>query len=224
MINFRQKEYSSNEYDAMRSLYVELMRGDCRLRVEIIDRSQLIPILRGNNVVIERFVIVPVGRQDKFRMYLKIGGRAKMPDQVRLTSRTEYRKFGSMKVDFNASANWPGGNNNDNNNQQSNSGNNQNQGGHNNPKKQQKKFSEVLLQKEFEKKKKQNNGPKPFATMGLPLFIDLDYQVNKLLGEALVYDKNSRTLVLEFDSIRDAINALNVLPFGINYKLYLLDD
>ncbi len=213
MINFRQKEYSSNEYDAMRSLYVELMRGDCRLRVEIIDRSQLIPILRGNNIVIERFVVVPIGRRDKFRMYLKIGGKAKLPDQVRLTSRNEYRKFGSMRVDLNAAAHWPGGNNNDNQNQQNNQG-----GGHNN----QKKFSSS--QKEFGKKGGGNNGSKPFATMGLPLFIDLDYQVNKLLGEALVYDKNSRTLVLEFDSIRDAINALNVLPFGINYKLYLLDD
>lgn len=223
MINFRQKEYSSNEYDAMRPLYVELMRGDCRLRVEVIDRSQLIPVLRGNNVVIERFVVVPVGRQDKFRMYLKIGGRAKLPDQVRLTSRNEYRKFGSMKVDLNAAAHWPGGNNNNNDqNQQNNQG-----GGHqNNQKKQQKKFSRVTLsfQKQFGKKGGGNNGPKPFATVGLPLFIDLDYQVNKLLGEALVYDKNSRTLVLEFDSIRDAINALNVLPFGINYKLYLLDD
>lgn len=206
MINFRQKEYSSNEYDAMRSLYVELMRGDCRLRVEVIDRSQLIPVLRGNNVVIERFVIVPVGRQDKFRMYLKIGGKAKLPDQVRLTSRNEYRKFGSMKVDLNAAAHLPGGNNNnDNQNQQNN-------------KKKQKTYSSKVIQKVF------GNGPRPFATTNLPLFVDLSYQVNKLLGEALVYDKNSRTLVLEFDSIRDAINALNVLPFGINYKLYLLDD
>lgn len=208
MINFRQKEYSSNEYDAMRSLYVELMRGDCRLRVEIIDRSQLIPILRGNNVVIERFVVVPVGRQDKFRMYLKIGGRAKLPDQVRLTSRTDYRKFGSMKVDFNAAAMLPGGNN-----------NNNNQQNQQNKKNKQKSYSSILSQKEFGDK-----GPRPFATAGLPMFVDLSYQVNKLLGEALVYDKNSRTLVLEFDSIRDAINALNVLPFGINYKLYLLDD
>ena len=75
-----------------------------------------------------------------------------------------------------------------------------------------------MSQKEF------GNGPKPFASVGMPMFVDLSYQVNKLLGEALLYDKVSRTLVLEFDSIRDAINALNVLPFGINYKLYLLDD
>lgn len=212
MIMFKQKEYSSNEYDAMRSLYVELMRGDCRLRVEIIDRSQLIPVLRGNNVVIERFVIVPVGRQDKFRMYLKIGGRAKLPDQVRLTSRNEYRKFGSLKVDLNSSAGFPKQDNNDT------GGNNSYQ---NKPK--QKKYS-LFDQKEFGKKGGGNNGPAPFSKANLPLFIDINYQVNKLLGEALVYDKKSRTLVLEFDSIRDSINALNVLPFGINYKLYLLDD
>ena len=213
MINFRQKEYSSNEYDAMRSLYVELMRGDCRLRVENIDRSQLIPVLRGNNVVIERFVIVPVGRQDKFRMYLKIGGKAKMPDQVRLTSRNEYRRFGSMRVDLNAAAFPP---NSGDNNQQNNKKNNQQQNNQKNNK--QKIYSSIMQQKEF------GNGPKPFASASMPMFVDLSYQVNKLLGEALVYDRNSRTLVLEFDSIRDAINALNILPFGINYKLYLLDD
>ena len=213
MIVFKQKEYTSNEYDAMRSLYVELMRGDCRLRVEIIDRSQLIPVLRGNNVVIERFVIVPVGRQDRFRMYLKIGGRAKLPDQVRLTSRNEYRKFGSLKVDLNSSAGFPkqdqDNTNTDGNNYQ------------NKPK--QKKYS-LFDQKEFGKKGGGKKSPTPFAKANLPLFVDINYQVRKLLGEALVYDKNSRTLVLEFDSIRDAINALNVLPFGINYKLYLLDD
>lgn len=203
MINFRQKEFT--EYDAMRSLYVELMRGDCRLRVDTINRNELIPILRGNNIVIERFVISPVGRQDKFRMYLKIGAKAKLPDQVRLTSRSEYKKVGSMKVELNAAAFT--GNQQNNNNQQ----NNQQK----KKKKKDKQKTYSVLQKEF------NN---PFAKANLPMFVDINYQVNKLLGEALLYDKQSRTLVLEFDSIRDAINALNVLPFGINYKLYLLDD
>jgi hypothetical protein len=214
MINFRQKEFT--EYDAMRSLYVDLMRGDCRLRIETIGRSELIPILRGNNIVIERFVISPVGRQDKYRMYLKIGAKAKLPDQVRLTSRSEYKKLGSLKVDLQAAAFPPGGGNNNNNNQQNNQKkkNKNNQGQQNQS--QQKTYS-VLDQKLF-------NGPAPFAKANLPMFVDINYQVNKLLGEALVYDKKSRTLVLEFDSIRDAINALNVLPFGINYKLYLLDD
>lgn len=215
MINFRQKEFT--EYDAMRSLYVELMRGDCRLRIETIGRSELIPILRGNNIVIERFVISPVGRQDKYRMYLKIGAKAKLPDQVRLTSRSEYKKLGSLKVDLQAAAFPPGGgNNNQQNNQKKNNKNNKNNQGQQNQQGKQKTYS-VLDQKLF-------NGPAPFAKANLPMFVDINYQVNKLLGEALVYDKKSRTLVLEFDSIRDAINALNVLPFGINYKLYLLDD
>ena len=211
MINFRQKEFT--EYDAMRSLYVELMRGECRLRIDTINRNELIPILRGNNIVIERFVISPVGRQDKYRMYLKIGAKAKLPDQVRLTSRNEYRKFGSMKIDLNAAAFPPGSGNN---NQQQNNNKNKNQ--QNNQQQNKQKTYSVMSQKEF------GNGPKPFAAVGMPMFVDLSYQVNKLLGEALLYDKVSRTLVLEFDSIRDAINALNVLPFGINYKLYLLDD
>lgn len=215
MINFRQKEFT--EYDAMRSLYVELMRGDCRLRIETIGRSELIPILRGNNIVIERFVISPVGRQDKYRMYLKIGAKAKLPDQVRLTSRSEFKKLGSLKVDLQAAAFPPGGGNNNNNNQQNNQKkNNKNNQGQQNQGKQ--KTYSVLDQRNY------SNGPAPFAKASLPMFVDINYQVNKLLGEALVYDKRSRTLVLEFDSIRDAINALNVLPFGINYKLYLLDD
>ena len=215
MIKFRQKEFT--EYDAMRSLYVELMRGDCRLRIETIGRSELIPILRGNNIVIERFVISPIGRQDKYRMYLKIGAKAKLPDQVRLTSRNEYKKLGSLKVDFQAAAFPPGGGNNNNNNQQNNKKKNKNKNNQGQQNQNQQKTYSVLDQKLF-------NGPAPFAKANLPMFVDINYQVNKLLGEALVYDKKSRTLVLEFDSIRDAINALNVLPFGINYKLYLLDD
>ena len=84
MIKFREKNFS--EYDAMRSLYVELMknaRGN-KDRYTIIDSSALIPVLRGNNVVIERFVIsTSFLHSDKYRMYLKVGAKAKMPDEVR---------------------------------------------------------------------------------------------------------------------------------------------
>ena len=56
MIKFRQKIFS--EYDAMRSLYVELMKDPMgKKKYGVIDTNTLIPILRGNNVVIERFVI-----------------------------------------------------------------------------------------------------------------------------------------------------------------------
>ena len=55
MIKFRQKTFS--EYDAMRSLYVELLKRGDRNKWKIIDQGSLLPVLRGNNVVIERFVI-----------------------------------------------------------------------------------------------------------------------------------------------------------------------
>ena len=43
------------------------------------------------------------------------------------------------------------------------------------------------------------------------------------IGDVITYDKKSRVAVLEFDSIEKAIKSLNILPFGLNYKLYLLD-
>ena len=46
---------------------------------------------------------------------------------------------------------------------------------------------------------------------------------DELKGETLKYDKKERSLVLEFPDIRAAVEALNILPFGINYKIYLLD-
>ena len=55
MIQFRQKTFS--EYDAMRTLYVELLKRGDRNKWKVIDRDSLIPVLRGNNVVVERFVI-----------------------------------------------------------------------------------------------------------------------------------------------------------------------
>ena len=53
MINFKQKEFT--EYPQMRLLYNELMRQSNynRRLFPIIDTSALIPILRGNNIVIE---------------------------------------------------------------------------------------------------------------------------------------------------------------------------
>ena len=83
MIKFRQKNFS--EYDAMRTLYVELMKKSDRNKFGIIDQSALIPILKGNNIVIERFVIsTSLFDGDKYRMYIRIGAKAKLPDEVRL--------------------------------------------------------------------------------------------------------------------------------------------
>ena len=66
-----------------------------------------------------------------------------------------------------------------------------------------------------------DNGGGVFFNGDLPL--DLSIPVRELLGEALKYDKQSRSLVLEFNNIQDAIRAINILPFGLNYRIYLLE-
>ena len=88
MIQFKQKTFS--EYDAMKSLYEEMKKFGFDRRLKgIINSSSLIPVLKGNNIVIERFVIsTSFGRSDKYRMYIKVGAKAKMPDEVRLPSNT----------------------------------------------------------------------------------------------------------------------------------------
>ena len=214
MIKFREKTFS--EYDAMRSLYVELMKltNYDKQRFPIIDKSSLIPILRGNNIVIERFVIsTSFFGKDKYRMYLKIGARAKMPDEVRLPGKYYDERLGNLSLNIDNglfAKKAPGGDNN----------NNQNQG------KGGKKFSETEsingpTTKCFDDKKK---GPAPFTSARFSPNFNVTKTVHKLLGDAIKYDKPGRSLVLEFNSIQDAIAALNILPFGLNYKIYLLGD
>lgn len=204
MIVFRQKEYS--EYDAMRSLYVELMRYSDRNRFDTIDKSALIPILKGNNIVIERFVIsTTLFGKDRYRMYLKIGAKAKMPDEVRLPSKVYDKRLGNMQVNVNSGV----------------FANDQRQQNNNRSQNQPKQINNSeVIEKQFADKK----GPPPFISGSMSPYIDLTVKVQELLGDAIVYDKQSRTLVLEFKSIRDAIQALNILPFGLNYKIYLLDS
>ena len=55
------------------------------------------------------------------------------------------------------------------------------------------------------------------------------YEIRSLIGEAIKYDKRDRSLVLEFDgpkenAIRNLKEALNILPFGLNYNIYLLNS
>jgi hypothetical protein len=209
MIKFRQKQFT--EYDAMRSLYVELMKRtkNDRQKFPIIDTSALIPILKGNNIVIERFVISSslFGR-DKFRMYLNIGAKAKMPDEVRLTGVYSDKRVGNLSLNIQSGI-FAGK-------QDSNNGG----GGGNNGKSQQgKTFSETPRQKIFGKG---GGGNKPNITAEFSPSINITKEVHKLLGEAVKYDKKERSLVLEFQSIEDAIRALNILPFGINYNIFLL--
>jgi len=185
MIKFRQKEFS--EYDAMRELYVELMKRSDKNKFPIIDTSALIPILKGNNIVIERFVIsTSIFGTDKYRMYLKIGAKAKLPDEVRLSGRVYDKRLLNVQVRL--------------------------RGGYS------KQFSDK--EKLFGK----GGGSGDQIQTELSPNLNLSTPVTKLLGEAIKYDKKSRSLVLEFSSINDAINALNILPFGLNYKIYLLDS
>lgn len=192
MIVFKEKIYS--EFEAMRTLYTELgrlglLRGGM---YDIINTSQLIPILKGNNVVIEKFVIsTSLFGKDKYRMYLKIGAKAKLPDEVRLPGRTNVERLG--KISFNFKNNTGGGDG----------------------------------KKRDKKKKKDNRGGNQqhnFSIEGSYNYqADIQLEVQNLLGEAIKYDKKARELILEFDSVQDAIRALNILPFGIRYKTYLLE-
>lgn len=240
MIQFRRKIFS--EYDAMRSLYVELMKYSDRTKFGIIDTSSLIPILKGNNVVIEKFVIsTSMFGRDKYRMYLKIGARAKMPDEVRLPQRVYDRRLGNMQLNINKGIfdnqynNNNGNNFNNNNNNEgnkielnTNSPNNDNIGNRKNNsnknfQKKQKNNSEVNFREKLFGKNN-NNKPFPFISAQLSPHIDLSYEVRELLGDAILYDKKSRSLVLEFATIKDAIQALNILPFGLGYKIFLLNS
>lgn len=223
MINFRQKEFT--EYDAMRSLYVKLMRYSDRNKFGVIDTNALIPILRGNNVVIERFVIsTSIFGKDKYRMYLKIGAKAKLPDEIRLPGRTYDKRLGNMQLNVNHSIFAPKDYEQQQQSQKKDDTRlNDTSGPSNDKPRRQKNYSEfpgsILEQKEFGKDNKQY----PYISGSFSPSIDLSYEVSELLGEAIKYDKKSRTLVLEFKTIEDAINALNILPFGLGYKIYLLN-
>ncbi len=201
MIKFRQKEFS--EYDAMRSLYVELMKR-CRDRFKVIDTSSLIPILKGNNIVIERFVIsTSLFGADTYRMYIRIGAKAKLPDEVRMPGKVYDKRLLNVSLRFRGGVNKPFQNN----------------------------FSELENTEEgrvklFSKSKGKNNngGGGDAITAEVSPNLDLSIQRTKLLGEAVKYDKKSRLLVLEFSNIYEAIDALNILPFGLNYNIYLLNS
>jgi hypothetical protein len=194
MIEFRQKAFT--EYDAMRSFFVELSKrnnnnyNDRQQRWKVIDKTSLLPILKGNNIVIERFVISTslLGR-DKYRMYLKIGAKVNMPDKVRLPELVRDKKLGNAYISLGTDIKV-----NDNNN---------NNGG--------------------KKEKKSNNNDNTFVRSTFtPLSLDIKYNTGEPLGEVIKYSKKERSLVLEFSSIGKAIEALNVLPFGLNYNIFLL--
>ena len=193
MIKFRQKDFS--EYDAMRSLYVELMKKSDRNKFKVIDTSALIPILKGNNIVIEKFVInTSLFGKDKYRMYLKIGAKAKLPDEVRLPGKVYDKRLLNVRLTM--------------------------RGGVKAFERQESDTTDNIKVRLFSKNKG-GGGP----DIGTEISPNLDFSVERqeLLGNAVKYDKKARLLVLDFNSIYDAINALNILPFGLNYNIYLLN-
>lgn len=208
MIEFKEKKFT--EYDAMKSLYEEMKRYSRERRnfsFEVIDSTALIPILRGNNIVIERFVIsTSFGRKDVYRMYLKFGARVKMPENLRLPSYNRRNDLFKLNLNIKNSIPFPGFNNN------------------NNPKQTQSSESQYLentglIQKEF----KGDKGPGGFFNPMIEMHPGFSYNTKELKGEVLKYSVKDRQAVIEFPDIRNAIESLEILPFGLNYKLYLLD-
>lgn len=205
MITFRQKEFT--EYDAMKAFYNELCRLTDRNRFPIITKSDLFSVLKGNNVVVEKFVIAsPFFGRDVYRMYIRVGLKAKMPEAIKLTDKQYDRRLGDFQLNFKSGNLFDDSNKNFH----------------------EEKTMSDLTQKIFGKNNKKNNYPSWKPQLSSEFHTDRDamsisYLVKEALGEAIVNDKKTRTVVLEFKTIHDAIRVLNVLPFGLNYKIYILD-
>lgn len=223
MAVFRQKTFT--EYDAMRSLYVELQRNTRDIPYSVIDEHSLIPVLKENSIVIERFVIsTTFGHKDRYRMYLKIGAKAKMPDQVRLPGYTKMHKIGNLNMQF-ENAEWSDPRISQANYQHAAGDGNRYYDGN---KSDDRNFSITRSTTPFSKGRARLRlfGDDKFHPDIKTTFspnIDLSYETAELSGETLKYDKRERSLVLEFPSIQDAVRALKILPFGLNYKVYLLN-
>ena len=86
-----------------------------------------------------------------------------------------------------------------------------------------KNFREKLFDNNKKKKKNNNDGGGDINS-GIDFGrVSIEREMTIPRGETLEYDKKERSIVLEFDSIPDAVAALNILPFGLNYNIYLLD-
>ena len=239
MIKFKEKTYS--EYDAMRQLYVEMSKRyksyDGKLGFKVVSPFYLPGILKGNNVVIEKFVILSrmIG-SDKYRMYIKLGSKVKIPDDFKLPSLDKDTKnLGSLNttiypglpiirsvnnktVDSNTSPNQPN--------------KTDNKGGKSYTIEELRNLGLIkgnLSQKnnsDIEERlyddKNDNKSPKFGFVQNISVRKDLSTSSNKPLGTTVLYDKNSRSLVLEFNSIKDAVESLNYLPLGLSYDLYIV--
>ena len=235
MIEFREKFFA--EADAMRQLWVEIQRTQRQTggypRIEVIrDPGQLFGILHGNNVVIERFTISRgFFGKDKYRMFLKMGSRVKLPDNVLLPSITRLNKVASVSLNYGNSlypthkdfsdtlengeacqkifSNYKNG-------RRGGGGNNGRQGGR----------GQNPNNKNDQRKKKENEGGPVKMNIDTKVGVEphyLEYESREIKGDVVKYDKKERSLVLEFTTIKDAIESLDILPFGLDYKVYLLD-
>lgn len=216
MIKFKEKTYS--EYDAMRQLYVEMSKRyksyDGKIGFKVISPSYLPGILKGNSVVIEKFVILSrVIGSDKYRMYIKLGSKIKLPDDFKLPSISDdYVNLGVVKGTLGGGSLFKGSNQKSLGNQSSSDSDEDEEDddndNSNNWRRRGKRYSN--------KKNNVGSGFKYETSRGVSV------SSNKPLGTTVLYDKNSRSLVLEFNNIRDAVESLNYLPLGLSYDLYIV--
>ena len=206
MITFKRKEFS--EYENMRVLYNEIQRNFyLKNKIRMIDPSALPSILRGNNVVIEKFsIITSLFNKDRYVMYLKMGAKVKLPDKIRLDGDNVKENIGNMSIKFKSGI------------PKFNSGSSE------------KKFSDTYETRIFFESGGKDNGKKKKKGDGglinaeFTPYENLSYDYTRLIGRVVKYNKIERSLVLEFDSKMDALKALDILPFGLDYNLYLLNS
>lgn len=206
MITFKRKEFS--EYENMRVLYNEIQRNFyLKNKIRMIDPSALPSILRGNNVVIEKFsIITSLFNKDRYVMYLKMGAKVKLPDKIRLDGDNVKENIGNMSIKFKSGI------------PKFNNGSSE------------KKFSDTYGTRIFfepggkDNGKKKKKGDGGFINAEFTPYENLSYDYTRLVGRVVKYNKIERSLVLEFDSKMDALKALDILPFGLDYNLYLLNS
>ena len=205
MIEFREKFYS--EADATRELYLKLQERQRTRRPPIlkgiVQLEDLPSVLRGNNVVIEKFVISRTffGR-DTYRMFLKMGSKVKLPKEVMFPSKVYNNRLGTVSLGFTDAS-----------------------------------IGKINSEKEFSeigqtiptspKEKLFGNGGGGGGKVGGVLFkpaeLDINVPTRDFTGEVVKYSQKDRSLVVETKTIDDSLECLNILPFGLNYNIYLLD-
>lgn len=219
MIEFREKFYS--EADAMRELYLKLQERQRTRKPPIlkgiIQLEDLPSVLRGNNVVIEKFVLVRsfLGK-DKYRVFLKMGSKVKLPKTVALPSKSYDKSIGKVSLGYtDAKIGSPFYN------QQQQQQQQQKQKLNSETEK------ESIVWGKLEERIYKDKGGGGGASIGgirfEPSGMNLNYTKKEPLGDVVKYSQKDRSLVIESKSVDNILDSLNVLPFGLNYNIYLLD-